>query len=702
MSLADRLNVARQRQFVGRNTELTLFSDALAVDDLPFCVLHIFGPGGVGKTTLLREFAWLCAQQQIPVLAIDARNTEPIPDTFLSTLRHALHIAPDESPLAVLAANQQRQVILLDTYEILTPLDDWLRTVFLPQLPAQTLVVLAGRHPPEAPWRIDAGWQTLLRTLPLRNLSQEESRTYLSSRAVPAEQHPMVLHFTHGHPLALSLAAEAFAQDPNMLFEPEAHPDMIKTLLDHFVQQAPGPDYRSALEVCALLRLTSEAILAEMALQTDVHDLFSWLRGLSFIESGRQGLFPHDIVREALHADLRWRNPDLYAELHRRARAVYAKRLQQTQGVEQQHILIDYIYLHRKNAVVRQFYAWQQLGGIIPVPVRESDRLDLVAMVQRHEGEESAHLAAHWLARQPQGTMAFRDTGVQLGDNSKLSGFMQTVALEQINKEDLELDPAVRSAWHYLQQTTPLRPGERATMFRFWMAADTYQSTSPTQNVIMIHTARHYLSTPGLAFTFLPCADPEFWLPLLTYANLARLPAADFEVGARHYGVYGHDWRMVPPAAWLALMAEREMAAETPVAPSAAALPQITVLNELDFAQAARDALHNFARPNMLRSNPLIHTRLVTEQVGAAASNADRIAALQALLQETCEQLRASPRDTKLYRAVYHTYLQPASTQEQAAELLDIPFGTFRRHLKAGITRIVETLWQRELQGSNN
>jgi hypothetical protein len=41
----------------------------------------------------------------------------------------------------------------------------------------------------------------------------------------------------------------------------------------------------------------------------DVHELFEWLRGLSFIESGRLGLYPHDLAREALVADLRWRHP---------------------------------------------------------------------------------------------------------------------------------------------------------------------------------------------------------------------------------------------------------------------------------------------------------------------------------------------------------------------------------------------------------
>ena len=48
-----RLTEIRHQQFVGRTPERTLFEAALAAADLPFFVFYIFGPGGVGKTTLL-------------------------------------------------------------------------------------------------------------------------------------------------------------------------------------------------------------------------------------------------------------------------------------------------------------------------------------------------------------------------------------------------------------------------------------------------------------------------------------------------------------------------------------------------------------------------------------------------------------------------------------------------------------------------
>ena len=56
-------------------------------------------------------------------------------------------------------------------------------------------------------------------------------------------------------------------------------------------------------------------------------------------------------------------------------------------------------------------------------------------------------------------------------------------------------------------------------------------------------------------------------------------------------------------------------------------------------------------------------------------------------------------REAKLYRALFNTFLHPAPTQEGAAGLLGLPFSTYRRHLKTGIMRLEEILWQWEIRG---
>jgi hypothetical protein len=688
--LADRLSAERHRKFVGRIVERDLFRSALASDEPPYNVLYVFGSGGVGKTTLLREFAGICKEAGVPVSYLDARNLEPSPDSFMGAVWTALGFAEQDSPFEALGP--ELRVVLVDTYETLAPLSAWISEVFLPQLPGNLLIVLASRNAPDPGWRIDPGWKSLVRPLHLQNLSREESQTYLLRREVPPDQHKDIMDFTHGHPLALSLVADVFVQRPGVRFQPAQTPDVIKTVLEQFIQQVPGPAHRTALESCALVRHTTETLLSHMVTMPEVHELFEWLRGLTFIESGALGLFPHDVAREALVADLRWRNPDWYAELHRRARKYYAARLKQTRGREQQRVIFDYIYLHRDNAVIRPFLEWQEAGTTAPEAMREGDKPVLEAMVDEHEGPESARLAAHWFERQPQGVVIYRDV------EHRPAGFVMKLALHETSAEDRNTDPAVGAAWRYLECHAPLRPGEKVTLFRFWMARDTYQEVSAMQSLLFANAAQHYLTEPALAFSFFPSADPDFWAPMFAYSDLKRLSEADFEVGGRPYGVYGHDWRVTPPTAWLDLLAEREIAAE-PLAVSPPGTTPLVVLGESDFAGAVRDALRNFRRSEELRTNPLLRSRMVVGRAGTGADDGAGIEALRHLLEETAESLKASPREAKCYRTLHRTYLDPAPSQERAAELLGLPFSTYRRHLKGGITRVVEILWQRELGG---
>ena len=213
--------------------------------------------------------------------------------------------------------------------------------------------------------------------------------------------------------------------------------------------------------------------------------------GLSFIEATPEGLLPHDLAREALVADLRWRNPERYADLHARARASYSTRLPQTQGAEQQRLLLDYIFLHRDSPVLRQRLGSVSLREVARVhqdALREDDIPAILSMVERHEGSESAELALFWITRQRSGASVFRDA------THAPVGYLHMVSLEAATPGEIAGDPATAAASTYLASHAPLRSGDRATLIRFWMAADTYQALSHLQALIGVATIRYYLT----------------------------------------------------------------------------------------------------------------------------------------------------------------------------------------------------------------
>lgn len=682
-------NDVRHRFFVGRDAERRFFRDALREDKPSFHVLYVHGVGGAGKTQLLQEFLIECRDAGLPAHYLDARDLEPSAASFMEALRRVVPVDAGADTLAFPEAG--RQVLLVDTFEVLEPLDRWFRTEFLPRLPAGLLVVVAARRPPSPEWRTEMGMPTLVRTVPLAGLTTDESADYLSLRQVPVDRHEAVIRFAHGHPLALALAADAFMQRPGLRFEAAEVPDLIGALLVRFLEVVPSALHRKALEAAALLRAVQEPLLAWMLEEDDVHDLFMWLRRLSFMGAGPHGLFPHDTVREALVADLQWRDPDRHAALHRRARKYYTRQLSHAQDHRFAAILSDYFFLYRDHALLRPFYheLQAQWGNR---PDRQGGGADasyhpaIIEMVRRHEGEASAELAAYWLRRQPESLQVFVDGA---GD---LAGFAMTLALHRVTPEDEARDPAVAAACNHLGAQAPMRAGEAATCFRFWMDREAYQGVSPVQSLFFVHTVHHYLTTPRLSYTYLTCAQPDFWEPLLGLADLHRVQEATFGVGGRSYGMFGHDWRVVPPLTWLDALSEHGAGFSRRTVREANDAPDLIVLSRDEFIDAMKEVLQHFTRPDLLQDSILLRTKMVQR------AGAEGVRALQRLVREAAEAMEATPREAKFYRALYHTYLDPEPTQERAAEKLDLPFSTYRRHLRRGLDDLTDALWRRELE----
>ena len=188
------------------------------------------------------------------------------------------------------------------------------------------------------------------------------------------------------------------------------------------------------------------------------------------------------------------------------------------------------------------------------------------------------------------------------------------------------------------------------------------------------------ITRPQLAWVMMTIVDTDFWAPFFATIGHHRAPGPDASVGNRRYALFVRDARRP----WTV-----DKALPAPPARPGAALSRET------FADSVRAALRDLGRPDLLAGNPLLALREVRERGGGPE-------ALCATLSDAAAVLRGHPRDEKLFRAIDRTYLRPAPTQERAAELLGLPFSTYRRHRREGLARIIELLWAREAEPDRN
>jgi hypothetical protein len=649
--LGEQLRELRRHSFVGREREVALFRSALAAPGL----LFVHGPGGVGKSALLDRFADLAAEAGRPAVHVDARH---------------VRLGPD-----VLPALAGGEILLIDTYELLEPLDDWVRERYLPSLPGDALVVIAGRRAPGPRWHADPAWRGLMREIALGNLSPQDGEAYLAAQGVPARLRGRLLTISHGHPLLLSMLVDAVSRgaEPYRL---DDVPSVVGALLAQTVDQAPSPLHRAALELCAHAPATTEDLLRAVV-GDEAGTLFAWLRTLPFVDDGPHGLYPHDVARDALDADLRWRDAGRYAELRRQvSAALRARILTAPDEREQIQLLADVIAVDGSRSRAATCPNPPATMQAYADPLRDRDRPLIIAMTAAWQGKEQAGLAAYWLDRRPEAFRVFRTA------SGEPRGY---VACLDLTETDLGADPGADAMWRYAQEHGPPRAGERVRAWRFFLDRDYGQLASPSVTLFAACQVLDALTRRDTAWTLVGAyADPARWAHAMHNLGFEPAEGADFIVGSTRYPVFAHDWRRADVEEWLEILHARQEGAAAAAADDAGH----AVLSEQEFARAVRSALRDLHTPSRLHENPLLRSRVVRQSQHDGMTPDE---ALRELLQTAVSVLPANLRTL-----ADRTFLHPVTTQERTAQELYLSYNTYRRHRDRAVATMTEWLWAAE------
>ncbi|SFB55761.1 AAA ATPase domain-containing protein [Cohnella sp. OV330] len=325
--IGEELLRAESALFVGRERERLDFAALLEDPARRASIVHLFGPAGIGKTWLLGRLRQLAEAKGIPWIDLDLQLVSPTPAGVAAALGEALPEAVGRgartSALEALnaLAGERGAVLAIDAAERGISLGGWLRGELLPTLGRRVLVVLAGRYPPDGPWRDSPAWRGLGVEMELAALTHEEMDCYFDRLGIADEDfRRRAAAWSAGLPLLLSRIAARPA-------DADAFPDLA-LLAEDWLGGSRSPQLRLAAWHASLLRVFDyETLAAASGEEPPDETAFAELLRLPCMARGGSGWHLHQLARESLQAEFRALRPDAWREARERCIAVYERRL---------------------------------------------------------------------------------------------------------------------------------------------------------------------------------------------------------------------------------------------------------------------------------------------------------------------------------------------------------------------------------------
>jgi tetratricopeptide (TPR) repeat protein len=250
------------------------------------------------------------------------------------------------------AAEKKRMVLLLDTYEQMSALEDWVGEA-AQKIHPNVLIVIAGRKLPD--WqRVWHGWMMNAQVEELKPMTEEVMRElihryYATMRGGEPDptQVDAIIKFARGLPMVVTSAVQLWVKYGVEDFQ-SVKVEIVANLVDRLMEGVPS-SLIPALEAAAVVRWFDQPILRAVLNKDDVRDVYNELRRFPFVRTRIEGLALHDSVREMMDENLRVQDSERHVELHERTAVYFEKRLEKVTGEEAERLGLEKLY-HRIRA----------------------------------------------------------------------------------------------------------------------------------------------------------------------------------------------------------------------------------------------------------------------------------------------------------------------------------------------------------------
>ena len=249
-------------------------------------------------------------------------------------------------------AEKKRIVLLLDTFEQMSALEDWVGET-AQKIHPNILMIIAGRKLPD--WnRVWSSWMMNAQVEELKPMTEGVMRElihryYATMRGGQPDsmQVEAIIRFARGLPMVVTSAVQLWVKYGVEDFQ-SVKAEIVANLVDRLTEGVPSA-LIPALEAAAVVRWFDQPILRAVMDKDDVREVYNELRRFPFVRTRAEGLALHDSVREMMDENLRVQDSERHAELHERAAVYFEKRLEKITGDEAVRLGLERLY-HRVRA----------------------------------------------------------------------------------------------------------------------------------------------------------------------------------------------------------------------------------------------------------------------------------------------------------------------------------------------------------------
>ncbi|MEN8007612.1 MAG: winged helix-turn-helix domain-containing protein [Candidatus Krumholzibacteriota bacterium] len=495
----DRLLARRAGEaFVGRDEDLAHLHKLL--DGAEPLVVFLHGIPGVGKSSLVMKFAEQAGDKGAQVLVMDGRLVEPTERGFLSELGRLTGDAAAslDDAVGILGKTDATVILAVDHYDSFLLMDTWLRGVFLPAMPDNVRLLMAGRRPPVTQWLTSPDWYGLVHARPVEPLDRADGMELLTAAGLDSAAADQLAAVTHGNPMALKLAASSARVHGAEAFRERAIQEVMQQLAAMFLDDVADPSLRDALRFASVARRITRSLLRAFSLGDE--KLFDALRELPIVDIRRDGLCLHETVREAMARTLKANDPEQYYACRRRVWRQLRREVSAAPVADIWRYTADMIYLIENPVVREAFFPSGNLEFAVEA-ARAEDAKAVQAIAARHDGPDGAAALEAWWTFRPDAFRVVRDR------EDSVVGFYCMSEAADLPAALLRKDPVAKSWSRHLAEE-PIPAGSKCLFIRRWLADRDGEIPSAEQAACWLDMKRTYMELrPALRRAYLTVAD---------------------------------------------------------------------------------------------------------------------------------------------------------------------------------------------------